>query len=138
MITLFSLPSNLVAAAACPDEEIPTRKMVSDLFNEDQGKLSSDFRVRYLMQRRKERPKLFATVQSILVNILSCVEEECEGETDARCCFSVRTDQDGSWLSPSFFNRFIPRSGRQSVRAWRSPSHHLMCFYSFRNIVKDM
>jgi hypothetical protein len=33
MITLFSLPSNLVAAAACPNGEIPSRKMVSDLIH---------------------------------------------------------------------------------------------------------
>jgi hypothetical protein len=33
MITLFSLPSNLVAAAACPNGETPSRKMLSDFFN---------------------------------------------------------------------------------------------------------
>jgi hypothetical protein len=43
MITLFSVLSIFASSAACPDGEIPSRKMVSDIFNGDQGKPSSEF-----------------------------------------------------------------------------------------------
>lgn len=42
----FAIKFGTVAASACPDGVIPHRKMVSDPFNDDQGKASSGFGAR--------------------------------------------------------------------------------------------